>query len=279
MDLYGIFLKEQIELDIKLGKDIETVFDMSYLLIDFQAVVNGLEELICSANQPETMEKIGDVDRRYKEYKTISEELPADMPLGQLNILPDAFLKEKKMLPEDVSGTEERSRLSGAGYKPTTSRRFNEKYRDHLKLKGFHKGSLILEVAASVMTGLLIEFIKELVLQKTGRQDTIQVTIHDSYIMIQGSDIKSLPPGSCIAGAVAVREGSRLAEADTGRIIREMVHATEPGEDIEESVKRLLLVLENNGVICQNAGYNAKGMRTFVRDTERFVGNIIDLRA
>ena len=46
MDLEKTFFENDIEMDVKFNKKIMSVYDLSYILIDFQAVINNLTEII-----------------------------------------------------------------------------------------------------------------------------------------------------------------------------------------------------------------------------------------
>lgn len=46
MYLDELFLEEEIESKIKFNKEMVTVYDLAYLLIDFQAVINNMVDMI-----------------------------------------------------------------------------------------------------------------------------------------------------------------------------------------------------------------------------------------
>lgn len=50
-----VLLENEIRTNIRFDKNMETVYDLSYFLIDFQAVVNNLTDVIC--NQGEVRRK------------------------------------------------------------------------------------------------------------------------------------------------------------------------------------------------------------------------------
>lgn len=50
MDINEAFFESEIKSRVRFGKTIETVFDLSYLFIDFQAIINNLVEMIHDNN-------------------------------------------------------------------------------------------------------------------------------------------------------------------------------------------------------------------------------------
>lgn len=46
MKIEDLFLKSEIQSDIKVDKEMKTVFELSYFLIDFQAAINSMSEII-----------------------------------------------------------------------------------------------------------------------------------------------------------------------------------------------------------------------------------------
>lgn len=50
MNINEAFFESKIKSKVIFGKTIETVYDLSYLLIDFQAIINNLVEMIHDNN-------------------------------------------------------------------------------------------------------------------------------------------------------------------------------------------------------------------------------------
>lgn len=65
---------------------------------------------------------------------------------------------------------------------------------------------------------------------------------------------------------------------DVQKCIYNIVHASKPDENIEESVKRLFVELEKNGVINKQFTYDERGIKTAVKDIDRFLGYFMDVR-
>lgn len=202
MRLYELGMENFINFSVRMQGNIETVFDLSYLLVDFQAVVNGLNEIVKDNNIVKVEEMIELSEEKFfyeiKEEKFYSKKKNTH-PEWQQQM-------ENKM--ESIMYPMKRVASKTIGYRQTTSRNFNKKYRDELILKSFSKGSLVLDMAASVITGLIVEFIKNIMIQKTGNDNIMQVIIENNYIIINDSDVKYIPKNSCISQAITVVKAS-----------------------------------------------------------------------
>lgn len=65
-----VLLENEIRTNIRFDKNMETVYDLSYFLIDFQAVVNNLTDVIC--NQGEVRRKhIHNMKKNFLEIKIL----------------------------------------------------------------------------------------------------------------------------------------------------------------------------------------------------------------
>lgn len=274
MSLYDVLSQEQLNVKVKLDKQIGTVFDLSYILIDLQSVVNGLAELIDSLSQKETFAIVAN-------YLPITEDY-----------IEDAYTQESRMHPQwqrkvenDVESIlyperEDKKKVyakPAQGYKQTTNRRFNEKYRMNLRLLNFQKGSLILDLATPVIAGLILEFIKELIYKKTGKRDIFQINIQNNYIKINESDITVITKSRCIPNVHVMKDGT--GTIDIKAMIDGIIRTAKPDENIESSVNRFLTVIREENIIDQSETYDIRGVKTFVRDADRLIGNLIDMKA
>lgn len=265
MELFDFLSEKKINLRLHMGKQIMTVFDLSYILVDLQAVINGFDDIIYDIHEA----------KQYSVQKQKDED--------------EIVLKVDDIsgLPAKVAESEPVFKAKTSGYKATTSRNYNKRRRENLKLCNFSKGSLILDITSSILTGIFVEFLKEIIFQQRPNEPLFQVNIQNYYIRISDQDIQLLPKNNKIADSFVIKEGinasviksdsSQESSLDAQNYIHELIAEAKPDANIESSVKRLLGVLKNNGIINQEIGYDSKGMKTFLRDTERFIGNLVDV--
>lgn len=266
------YLKNEIHTKIKFDKDMETVYQLSYFLVDFQAIINNFTEMVINS------EHRGDIkDRQSTEERAL--EIIEEWKGG----IPESYQKYEKELPEGIRFLDEA--LVAAPYpkekkerlKQTTNRRFNKKYQQNLCLRGFAKGSLVIDVANSLLVSIFTEFLKELVFQKTGNETAINITITNSLIYIDDSVVKMISPQSCVDNAIRIDANSNTKLLDVQKCAQDIVKSAKPSEDIEQSVERLLSELRNNNLINESVIYDSRGKKTAVRDIERFVGHFVDV--
>lgn len=278
LNLKKIFLEEEIKSYVRFNKEMMTVYDLSYLLIDFQAIINNLTEIICN-NIGESYKiakgeyiTYGEIAKREAIRNDIVEQ---EHPRWQKEI-EDNF---KSFLVESNKKAANFRPRTTSGLKQTTSRKFNEKYRMNLKLNGFSKGSLVLDLANSLIVSIFTDFLKELATKKTGNPNIININIHiNQYIQVDGETVNMIPKDSCIGSAIKVNKGSNQCQLDIQKCIHDIVEVSKPDENIEASVRRLLLELERSGVISKYVIYDERGIKTVVRDIERFIGNFMDIK-
>lgn len=278
MNLKKIFFENEIESNVRFNKEMMTVYDLSYLLIDFQAVVNNLTEMIDNnieekyqIIEEKTIRDSEILKRQVIENEIVRQEHPRWQKEIEENI--EAFIFEPNKKVANVSS---RTTLR---FKQTTSRRFNKKYKMNLKLNGFSKGSLILDLANSLIVSILTEFLKELTVKKTGNQGVFNINVYGNQnIYIDGETVKKVPKDSCLVGAIKINKGSNQSQLDVQKCICNVVEASKPDENIEESVRRLFLELEKSGITNKQVIYDESGIKTVVRDIERFTGNFMDIR-
>ena len=277
MNFENLFCNYDIESQVRFNKKMMTVFELSYFLIDYQAVINNLTEIIFNNEKKvklieEKFIRHDDFEkRRIDSSRVLQREHPEWQKEIEENIESFIFEPNRKVADFSLRAT--------LGFKQTTSRRFNEKYQMNLKLNSFSEGSLILDLANSLLVSILTEFLKELVIQKTGNKNAINIKFYNNqYIFIDAETVKRIPKGSCISNAIKVNSGSNQNQLDVQKCIHDVVDASKPDENIEESVKRLLLELEKCGVVNKQIIYDERGIKTAVRDIERFKGNFVDNR-
>lgn len=270
-ELYDFFTYEKVDFDIKFQTNMDTVFDLSFFLVDFQAVVNGLKDIIAASN--DTMEYINSYhlsDFRDNQYKVRSAK--NSHPAGQEEIenikLADAF--RSPAVNVVYSPTE--------GYKQTTSRRYNKKYKEEWNLKNFTKGSLFITLGSTILNCLIAEFASELFRKKTGKDNSIIININNSIVQISDRDVNTILKNCNIANSTVVNQGKSIYGLDVKKYIDEIIREAAPDQDAERSIIRLLEVLNNNNVITQHTVYDSRGLKTIVRDVDRMVGNFLDVK-
>lgn len=277
MKFEQIFWEYDIESVVRFNKELLTVYDLSYILIDFQAVINNMTEIIYDSMaekfqivKTKNYDLIDIIEK--KEYEDIY--VPQQHPSWQREIEKNA---ESVILGLNRKSADI-SNQTTLRYKQTTNRRFNRKHQMNLKLNGFSKGSLILDLANSLIVSILIEFLKELVGKKTGNEKIINTTINNQYILFDKEKIKILPKDSCVANAISFNNVNNQAQLEVKKIVHDVVKLSKPDENIEHSIRRLLCELKRNGIVNEYVIYDERGIKTAVRDIERFVGNFMDIK-
>lgn len=277
MKFEQIFWEYDIESVVRFNKELLTVYDLSYILIDFQAVINNMTEIIYDSMaekfqivKTKNYDLIDIIEK--KEYEDIY--VPQQHPNWQREIEKNA---ESVILGLNRKSADI-SNQTTLRYKQTTNRRFNRKHQMNLKLNGFSKGSLILDLANSLIVSILIEFLKELVGKKTGNEKIINTTINNQYILFDKEKIKILPKDSCVANAISFNNVNNQAQLEVEKIVHDVVKLSKPDENIEHSIRQLLCELKRNGIVNEYVTYDERGIKTAVRDIERFVGNFMDVK-
>jgi len=280
MNWKEFFWEKEIESDIKFDKEMMTVYDLTYILLDFQAVINNMTDIIYN-NIKEEYQLVGENSVRNPFYDNViskerfikNEIVGKNHPSWQKKIENsfESFLLDRPKIAVSYSPR------ATVGYKQTTTRRFNKKYRMNLKLNGFSKGSLVLNLTNSLLVSILTEFLKELVFKKTGNQNNINIRCNQ-YIMIDGDMVSNIPQDSCVRKNIKTQQGSSQSLLDVQKCIHDIVQASKPDENIEESVKRLFKELEKTGIVSELVLYDDRGIKTVNRDVERFAGHFMDVR-
>ena len=275
----ALFFDNMIESKIRFDKQMKTVYDLSYFLVDFQAFVNNLYEIIEN-----------DIKSRNMIWKAVADKA-ADSPLYQIRNIKERVNEHpqwQKNIEEHLESllfpevkADRRVAILKNNLKQTTNRKFNKKYELNLQLVDFSQGSLVLEVANALIVSLITEFLKELLFKQTGNSNAITININtgSNYIMINGSDIEGIPKNSCVYKAIRVLPGTNRNELDVKRCIHDVVAAAQPNQNTEESVRRFLEELNKNGLVSEMVIYDERGIKTAVRDFERLKGNFINYLA
>lgn len=256
MKVEDLFLESEIQSNIKFDKEMKTVFELSYFLIDFQAVINSMSEIIYD-----------DVDGK-------NQIIEDEHPMWQKKIEKSV---ESYLFQSPEAAANGLSDLT-IRLKQTTNRNFNRKYQTNLQLKDFSKGSLVLGLANSLVISLITEFIKSVLVKQTGNENIINIDIKNNFIYIDGSVMKIIPKNSCIEKAIHLNIGNNQGTLDAKKCIHDIVETAQPDQDLEESVKRFLQELQKNGIVSERVSYDSRGIKTVVRDIERLTGHFVDMR-
>lgn len=271
-ELLELFTMETVDYSIYINKEMDTVFGLSYFLIDFQAIVNGLYEIIIRSGEISYAMVAEPVSYYKEEERTRNPE-----ELEHLNGLQDV---ERKMVKAIDSYTREKVtsliKRKYIGYKQTTSRNFNKKYRDVWKLRSFGKGSLILDITSSIICYFITEFLQKLLQMKTGRDDIININIYNNVIIIDKNEWKIIPNNDKMI-VPNLFDDSRY-NLNVKKWSDEILSVASPDDDVEESIRRFISVLQENGIVSENVIYDARGIKTIVRDVNRMMGNFVDIR-
>lgn len=273
-ELFEIFKMRKVEYSILFKKEMNTIFDLSYFLIDLQAIVNGLYEVIseCGEESHEMIAEPALVSYHKVEGITRLRE-DQERPKWQREA-------ERIMLRELDYYTEEKvANVAGrkcVGYKQTTSRNFNNRYKDVWELRSFNKGSLVLDITSSIICYFITEFLQVLLKEKTGRNDIVNLNIYNNFIVIDKNKCQIIPNNSGVIVSNS-SDGNRF-NLDVKHLSNDILSSASPDEDVEESVRRFINVLHAKGIVSESVIYDDRGIKTIVRDVNRMVGNFVDMR-
>ena len=274
----NIFFDQDIESNLRFNKDMTTVYDLSYMLLDFQAVINNIAELVCDS-----------VDEKYE----VIEEKTDENHFGLIENIEEPYIygiehpRWQKEIENDIESliykkdsiVVNRNPKLLSGYKQTTNRRYNKRHQMNLKLNGFSHGSLILDLVNSLIVAIIIEFLKELTKKNTGNPNVMDLNIYNNqYIIIDGEDIRKIPQGTVLRNSIILTPGNNYNKLDVNRCVHDIVESSTPNEDIEGSIRRFLEELKRNGLVNEQVIYDERGIKTAVRDIDRFTGHFIDVR-
>lgn len=164
------------------------------------------------------------------------------------------------------------------------SRIFNAKYQNQLVLNSISKGSVLVDISASVFSGLLTKYIEESVYKKIGNNTDnhnkpMNTTIvHNQYICLPS---KQIGQGSLFQKAICTRieNGRKIQALDVNRYYDEIIKKAELGQNTEENIKRFYKVLQEEGLVPRGAVYDSKGIRKIVYDMDNFIGTRFDGKA
>ncbi len=282
----GLYSKNVVCSKIRFDKNMDTVFDLSYFLIDFQACINSLYELISEVQYETDIPLLEPllVDRKNRQFELeqfelLESKIKNNRPKWQKEVeerVESLLLDTHKAAANTHKAIASTPTVIPERLKQTTNRKFNLKYRMNLQLRGFSQGSLVLDVANSVLVSVITEFIKELLVKQTENVKIVNINIENSYIIIDGFVLKVIPKNSHVEKAICIKGGKNILDVE--KCVHDIVEASHPDENIEESVKRLLRELKGNGIIREVPMYDSRGIKTVVKDIERLSGNFIDVR-
>ncbi|MPQ31248.1 hypothetical protein E4V42_07335 [Clostridium estertheticum] len=276
------FMRNEIDMDFHIKGEFNTVFDLSYTLIDLQAIVSGFlyvsgfDEPIYGEEQDYLVADVGE-KRREKVADEIIYKIENKFP----EINEQSKEELKKEIDNSFSNTFDNNLKVASkrkGYISTTSRSFARKYKESLKLKSFKSGSITLAITSTVFGGLLLEFIKRLVFKETKSNEVININFNNSTVNIDKNNIifsenKSLGRYLKIDDNLS----NEYININSKEYIDDIISkVTYEENDYEKNVMNFLQVLQEEGVIGKQVMYNKNGVQTVVRDIKRFTGRFID---
>jgi hypothetical protein len=162
-------------------------------------------------------------------------------------------------------------------YIQTTTRTFAKKYSHLLKLKSFKSGSLFLDIASSVISGLIVEFIKKIVDADSGKSGIFQVNYTCNNIQVHIND--PYLKNNLVNKHISVNETTLTKSYDLNleRYFNELFsHISIEPFDYEGNVIRFIDTLVKNEIITDNCLYNEKGIKTMSKDIKRLSGFLLD---
>lgn len=278
------FLEEQIYYEIYIKDEFNTVFDLSYTLIDLQAIINGfshiryLEEFDTSygivADKGSFL--IAERDNELRDYKIISD-VSKKYPHIDEGLLKELIEEIESSRRESIDYTKVANRH--VSYYQTTSRTFLKKHKNNLKLRSFKSGSLILEITSSVLSGLIFEFVKKIIFKETNNNQILNINFSNNIININKDNIIINDNNSlkkCIS--ISDRISDKYAGIDAKKYIDTIMCKMDIVPfDYEKNVKDFLNLLASEGIVKRTIIYNEKGVKTMSRDIERLAGRFVNI--
>lgn len=154
--------------------------------------------------------------------------------------------------------------LTGQGRKyATTARRTNKKYKEQITLNHVENGSIILDITANLLSGIILKFLERLSEQgKYCPQNSIKIYIDNvEKIKINANEVT-------IYNGVN-KENRHNNELGAEYLLDKALEGVGGANTIEDETKKLLTNLKQMGVTDVNVSYDSKGCRTLIGDTER----------
>ncbi|MFL0198699.1 hypothetical protein ACJDU8_24545 [Clostridium sp. WILCCON 0269] len=299
-------LQEELNINIHLNREFNTVFDLSYLLVDLQSVINTIhyieegQNVICFPSESYEISE-GHI---YNNYETVEGLNLILKRLDEKNLNIDRSLRNElfedlyNLISEhdfNISNRRTRKTHRRKTYIASTSRNFASKYKYTLRLKDFKKGSLVLTVASSVLSGIILEFIKKIIFKSNEKSECLHIDIEKSVILVDKNTIK-IDDGSIISKSIKIddnpvnkylsldsmddKPNKENFHLDINNYINLLIDKIEiKPDDYEANVYTLLNVLVEENLLSKYSTYNEKAIRTLGKDCKRLVGNLINLQA
>ncbi len=270
-----LLLNPYLTYRLKIDKSFNTVFDLSYTLIDIQALILGFIKTVEDSRFELGYEMIASRDVHKPDIvierilETIDRELD-NIDKGEI----ETFKKEIVDVYNDYQPLKLEKKESQT-YR-TTHRNFLNKYKDNIKLESIASGSLILEIASGVLCGLIIEFLKR-VIDKNSKniESPIQIHTKSNFCIINIQGDHQLINKNEFKKISAIVDNKKLINIED--YISDTISKVEiVPNNIEKSVNNLLQTLTKERIINESTLYNKKGIKTIVNDINRIKGNTFD---
>ncbi|ABX41308.1 hypothetical protein [Lachnoclostridium phytofermentans] len=266
-DNEDLFFAPIIDIEIHYLQQYTSVFDLGNTIVDLQALVSGITR-ICEDDCGLFLEEnpYYKIDKPIPRQEKIKEIILDEVPENNIVDI-DKLSKriEAQFAPEKVA-------YQGVRAYPTISRKFSRRYKNLIRLNTFSQGSLILDIATSVISGLILKFIERLFVDDS----SIQVTINNNIIIINDNDSNKKIVRVKEYNSQEVLAQSRGMTLD--QYYDAILSSVEVNnQDIETSVVSLLQKLSNDKILSTQVIYDKKGIKTLTNDIERMRGNLLDV--
>lgn len=256
-----------VDIKIHYLQNYTNVFDLGNTLVDLQALVSGITRLC----EDDSGLFYGKELYNERENHISRHEIIKAIILDEIPEKNSVNIDELSKRIEEQFPPEKAAQQSVRAYS-TISRSFSRKYKDLVRLNSFAQGSLILDIATSVISGLILKFVERLF----GNETPMQVTINNNFIIIDDNN-------KC-KKVVRVEEcrGEDTLNHIKGMTIDQYFDSVLSSveinnKDVHKSVMSLLHKLSEQQVLSTRVIYNERGIKTLTNDIERMRGTLLDV--
>lgn len=262
-----------IEYEVKINKKFETFFDLSYMLVDFQALINGITKLY----EDDRIFKHGlEAIPKYIEPRE-SYEIE---DIVEKNLVDVDRITKNRLIDEITSlvyPAEKVKSFKPLKPYPTTSRNFGRRYKNQIELQSFEQGCFAATITSTVIAGVILKFIERIIFNEGGSS---KIVVNSSKTNIYILDEKS---GKRIYKIESENPITNIDDLNNSKTIDEYFNnvvdrVNIDSNNLESSVRNLVNVLVEEEILHGNAIYDDRGIITITKDVERMRGNLLDIR-
>ncbi|MGQ7886812.1 hypothetical protein [Paenibacillus sp. WC2504] len=272
------FTENELNIYLKFDTSFETVFDLSFLLVDLQTLISGFEYSI-EASTLESLSGNYAVAEKFNGY-SIADEIIKTID----NIIPmDEYKKER--VKDEVSSLVDRPKNYLIAQEDdlkayrTSSRNFLKKRKNNLKLREFQQGSLILDIVGTVIGGIILTYVSKIIFQETKNPNIVNINIQNQKIAIyKNGKVHTLNERE--QRLITLENSNSDFEVSSVASLIDDIFSDVPTHlgNNEEAVRSLLLNLEERKLIPRTASYDQRAIKTIIRDVEKLKGNLLDIK-